>query len=1114
MNERSLFLAALEIPDPAARAAYLDQACAGDPSVRRGVEDLLAAHGRSGSFMPGPAGEPATGADLSGEGPGSRVGPYKLLQQIGEGGMGVVYMAEQEQPVRRKVALKIIKPGMDSKQVVARFEAERQALAMMDHQNIAKVFDAGTTDSGRPFFVMELVHGVPITDYCDANKLTPRERLELFVPVCQAIQHAHQKGIIHRDVKPSNVLVTMYDDKPVPKVIDFGVAKAVEQRLTEKTLFTQFGALVGTFEYMSPEQAEMNAFGVDTRSDIYALGVLLYELLTGTTPLERSRLRSAALNELVRLIKEEEAPRPSVRLSTSSNLPKIAAARKTEPAQLSKLVRGEIDWIVMKCLEKDRSRRYDSASGLARDVERHLADEPVEACPPSAGYRLAKFVRKYKKILVSAAAFVALLVASVVVSTALAVWATSAEREANRHRAEAVAAKVEADAQRDRALVTSYAAEMGLAMRAWEEENVIRVRELLNEVPREVGGRNLRGFEWDYLNRLCNSELRTLHHAKGVTLVAFHPDGRRVAAGDYRGMVKVWDIDTGKELFSVAGHREAVIGVAFSPDGQRLATVARDDPMLVIWDSATGKKQLSLGKGSKGSPTSVAFSPDGKCLAIGGVDGKAKLLDCTTGEELPSFAGQSDASCPLAFSPDGQRVAFQDGDTSIKIWDRATGKELHSLEADVVSFWCAAFSPDGRLLAAGSDPGRVYVWDSMTGKQLLSFEGDPGGIGGVAFSPDGKRFATGGENGAVKFWDSATGKLLARLQGHTDGVRDVAFSPDGRRLVSGSSDSTVKVWDTTMGQEPFSLPGHTGDEPWVRGVAFSPDGRRLYSVGQDKTVKIWDAASGTILFSLTGHTEVVRCLAVSPDGQTLATGSSDKTVKLWDTATGQQRQSLTGHTAGVLSVAFSPDGRRIASGDRDKTLKFWDTATGQELLSLIEADTVESLAFSPDGRRLAVGSNDITIRDGTTGQELLRLTGHTRWLRSVVFSPDGKLLASGSQYSTAKIWDAETGQELFTLRGHAGAVSGVAFSPDGRRLATGGEDQRVRLWDTATGKEVLSLKGHAGAVWGVAFSPDGKSLAAANEKGSLSLWETSIPEEVRDRRAAKLLGEPRKPSAP
>src|SRR5947209_6530001 len=443
---KSIFGQALEIAGAADRAAFLDEACAGDAALRADVAGLLGALEQAGGFLHRPAAaDGGTGAYVPpSEGPGTRVGPYKLLQQIGEGGMGTVFMAEQQEPVRRKVAVKIIKPGMDSAQVLARFEAERQALAMMDHQNIARVLDVGTTASGRPYFVMELVHGVPITQFCDDNQLTPRERLALFVPVCQAIQHAHQKGIIHRDVKPSNVLVTMYDDKPVPKVIDFGVAKAVEQRLTEKTMFTQFGALVGTFEYMSPEQAEMNAFGVDTRSDIYSLGVLLYELLTGTTPLERKRLRAVALDEMVRLIKEEEAPRPSVRLSSSNNLPKIAAARKTEPARLSKLVRGEIDWIVMKCLEKDRSRRYDTASGLARDVERYLADEPVEACPPSARYRLSKFARKYKKPLATVAAFAVLLVAGVVLSTLLAVWATSAERDATRQRIASDEAKQEA----------------------------------------------------------------------------------------------------------------------------------------------------------------------------------------------------------------------------------------------------------------------------------------------------------------------------------------------------------------------------------------------------------------------------------------------------------------------------------------------------------------------------------------------------------------------------------------------------------------------------------------------------------------------------------------------
>ena len=393
MDDEALFLAAIDKAAGAERRAFLDEACGGDNALRRRVEQLFEADAQTrGILERGPEGTIAE-HEPAGEQPGGRIGPYELLEPIGEGGMGVVYLAEQREPVSRRVALKVVKPGMDTRQVLARFEAERQALAMMDHPNIAKVHDAGTTAAGRPYFVMELVQGVPITVYCDEHHLTPHERLSLFLPVCRAIQHAHQKGIIHRDIKSSNILVTLVDGQPVPKVIDFGIAQAIDRRLTERTMFTEVGAIVGTPEYMSPEQAEMNAFGVDTRSDIYSLGVLLYELLTGTTPLEQRRLREAALDEKVRLIKEEEAPRPSVRLSSSNNLPKIAAVRNTDPGRLSGIVRGELDWIVMKCLEKDRTRRYESASGLARDIERYLADEPVEACPPSVSYRLRKFAR-------------------------------------------------------------------------------------------------------------------------------------------------------------------------------------------------------------------------------------------------------------------------------------------------------------------------------------------------------------------------------------------------------------------------------------------------------------------------------------------------------------------------------------------------------------------------------------------------------------------------------------------------------------------------------------------------------------------------------------------------
>jgi serine/threonine protein kinase/Tfp pilus assembly protein PilF len=480
---------------PEQRKEYLDRACGGNAELRREVESLLAALENDREILGSPTlPAPELHSSVS-EGVGAHIGRYKILEPIGEGGYGTVFMAEQTSPVQRKVALKIIKAGMDTKQVIARFEAERQALALMDHPNIAKVFDGGATNTGRPYFVMELVRGVPITRYCDEHRVEPRQRLDLFMQICQAVQHAHQKGIIHRDLKPSNVLVALYDGKPVPKVIDFGIAKATGQKLTEATMFTGFGDVIGTLEYMSPEQAELNQLDVDTRSDIYSLGVLLYELLTGSTPLPKERIKNTALLEALKFIREEEPPMPSIRLSASAGLPSIAASRGLQPKTLSGMVHGELDWIVMKALEKDRNRRYETANGFAADVQCYLDDEAVQACPPSKAYRWRKLARRHRGVLRIAAAFVSLLLATAAISTWQAVRATRAEREAARQRDQAVLEKKRADEQ------TSIAE----AVREFLNKDLLRqadafgraanlnpnptVREALDRAAGQIGGR-------------------------------------------------------------------------------------------------------------------------------------------------------------------------------------------------------------------------------------------------------------------------------------------------------------------------------------------------------------------------------------------------------------------------------------------------------------------------------------------------------------------------------------------------------------------------------------------------------------------------------------------------
>ncbi len=1123
-REAAIFSAARSLP-VGDRARYLDQACAGDAPLRRQIDDLLQADEAAGAFLAGLAagdGGPArTGAEADPEAtreaapspserPGDIIDRYKLMEKVGEGGCGVVYVADQTKPVRRRVALKVIKLGMDTQQVVARFEAERQALAMMDHPNIAKVLDAGTTQTGRPYFVMELVRGTRITDYCDQANLSTRERLDLFIQVCQAIQHAHQKGIIHRDIKPSNILVTLHDGVPVPKVIDFGIAKATEGRLTDATIYTQLHQFVGTPAYMSPEQAEMSGLDMDTRSDIYSLGVLLYELLAGSTPFDANELMASGIDAMRKTIREREPPRPSTRLATlgADQLTTTAKRRSVESSRLVHLLRGDLDWIVMKCLEKDRSRRYETANGLASDLKRHLNNEPVVARPPSTAYRFQKAFRRNKLAFTAAAAVAAALVLGATVSTWQAVRARQAEREQTRLKEVAVKAldgekaqalkATEGQQQAERSL---YAAKMNLAQQAWQQNNVGRLRELLEETATNA----LRGFEWNYWQRQTHLELFTLNgHGASIESVAFSPDGKRIVTGcfdrtwEVNATAKVWDATSGKELLTLSGHKSGVYSVAFSPDSQRIATGSWDGTAKV-WDAVSGKLLSTLDVHGL-QVWSVAFFPDGERIATANGDDTPKVWDWASGQELLTLRGHTAPVWSVAISLDGRWIATGDMNGKARVWEASSGKDLLTIQAHKGWIRSLAFSPDGQRIvtsSAGSDDGTAKVWEVASGRELFTIRGHSAGIGSVAFSPDGQRILTGSGDQTARMWDAASGKELFTLKGHSGGLHAVAFSRDGQRIATGGDDNTVKVWDAA-GAKELTLEGH---KDHVRSVAFSSDGQRIATGSYDQTVKVWDAVSGKEVIPIQGHGARIRAVAFSPDRQRIVTGGWDGLARVWDAIKGRQLTTLQGHANWVNSVAFSSDGQRILTGSSDATAKLW-AASGSDALLTFQGHTgaVMSATFSPDGRLVATGSADRTAKvwDAASAKELRTLSGHTDWVVSVAFSADGQRIVTGSNDGTAKVWETVSGKPLLTLKGHGGGVTSVAFFQNDQRIVTGSWDTTAKVWEAVSGEELLSLAGHTHGVLSVAVSPDGQRIATASWDGTAKVWETATAGQIAD----------------
>jgi WD40 repeat protein/serine/threonine protein kinase len=811
------------------------------------------------------------------------IGTYRLLQKIGEGGMGEVWVAKQSEPVKRRVALKLIKAGMDSKAVVQRFEHERQALALMDHPHIAKVLDGGITDEFRPYFVMELVNGLALTKFCDQAKLSIRERLELFIPICQAVQHAHQKGIVHRDLKPSNILVTLIDGRAVPKVIDFGVAKATGGKLTDQTMSTQFGAVVGTLEYMSPEQASFSGADVDTRADIYSLGVILYELLTGLKPFDGARLKQAAYDELIRIIWEEEPSKPSLRLSTDAALPSLAALRQIEPDRLKKLLKGELDWVVMKCLEKQRDRRYETVNALARDIQRYLADEPVEARPPSTGYRLRKLLRRNRGPVV-AAGLVFLALVGGVVGTTLGLI------EAKRQEKLAVSAKNNAQNQRKEAERQTKIAKEQTQVANAALKDVRTTTESIKQQLRIATAERLAALS--YVKRSESLEVSLLLAVESGR--ATRKDEERVLASSHQALLDALGAIGGRRL---AGHEGSIAHVAISSD-HRWVVTGSSDMTARIWDlmaenPGMGSRVL---KGHEGPIECVAISPNRHWVVTGSRDMTARIWDLM-------------AEDPVMGS-----------------------RALNGHEGPIE---CVAISPDSRWLITGSHDKTVRIWDlTATNPNTTSriLRGHEGPIECVAISLDGRWLATGSWDDTARIWDLTNvdpGASAFVLTGHDANVSSIAISPDSHWVVTGSQDRTARVWDLTAENPGSTSRVLSGHQFPIESVAISPDNRWIVTGSRDTRARIWDLQSDNPVATsrlLNGHQGPIVSVAISPDSRWVVTGSLDHTVRIWDLTAADPSaypRVLSGHQRGITSIAVSSDGRSLVTGSWDATARVW-----------------------------------------------------------------------------------------------------------------------------------------------------------------------------------------------
>lgn len=1090
LEAKRIFLEAQALA-PAHRAAHIERACAADPTLRVLVDALM--RGAEETFgLDAMARESRSAIDaVLAESPGTVIGPYTLVRQIGEGGFGSVFLAEQASPIRRTVALKILKLGMDSRQIVARFEQERQAMALMDHPSIAKVYDAGTTRSGRPYFVMEFCTGLAVTEYCDRHRLPIRERLELFVQICDAIQHAHHKGVIHRDIKPHNVLVDTVDARPVAKVIDFGIAKATERPLTERTLLTEQYQLVGTPEYMSPEQAE-GSLDIDTRTDVYSLGVLLYELLTGTTPFDSRLLRSAAIAEIYRIIRDVDPPSPSVRLrSVELPLGTIADVRATPPAGLRSTIRGDLDWVVMKALDKDRSRRYDSAGLMARDIRRYLVGETVDAAPPSAVYRARKFIRR-NRVPVVAAALLAISVVGGLVGTAIGFLnAEQGRTEAVRQKTRADENAVEARQQAALAKGQAYLANIGGAIDALDSGQVARARTRLAAC--EIA---LRGWEWSYASQMLDTSVRWLSDRDQPGLTPLDVDcspGRGdcfvtpwFSSAPGQSGACIFDARTCRPLVMMQGHSGQVNTARFSPDGSRVVTASADGSVRVF-DAATGLQTACLLTGSQ--PAALAtFDPSGDRIIVVVAQDAVRVFEASTQRELASIWGGTYYTA--AALPTDHRILLTRGFDGPLLWDAVTSDATGF--ARIGSYWTtcnrALPNPDGRRIAVNSPDQTVRILDLATGHIDASMRGHTGILTSFAFDGTGGLLATASEDGTVRVWHTSTGDQKRMLLGHRGFVRAVDFSPDASMLYTAGDDG-VRAWNVSAEHAGEFL--FTADRTGFSDLVFTPDGTSLVAANNILGTRLFDARTLALIRTI-DPTPSTEC-ELSSDGRTVAIAAYDGYVRAIEMETGDCVAELPRIEGGVCRMAISPDGTRIVVSSWSAPGALYELHTGRLIATLDGMERrCHAFAFSPDGSELLASTHGSFLRTWRTedGKRLDDSPIASDSLRTLRYMPDGLVLSSGQENRPPTLWDPRTGARIREFRGHDGFLRGAEPLPDGSRIASCARDGTVRLWDPQTGEEVAVLRTDRPFCEGMVISPDGSTIAVFFEDTGAQFFRT------------------------